>query len=231
VASLPAERVDRLFERLYRQYARDVYRYALASMRNAADAEDVAQTTFLNAYRAIARGVRPRTPLSWLLAIAHNVCRQRCRQSARRPVEVALHEGLEPDSEDGERVRAEEIRRALSHLSPNQQAALVMRELEGRTYAEIAELLGLTRSAVETLLFRARRALREQLDGGLVCADAERVIASQLGGQTSLAERRRLRAHLRECRHCARLARRHRGRRSAVASGLATAPAATGGMR
>src|SRR2546429_3026725 len=83
-------RPDRGFERLYRRHVGDVYHYALAVLRNAADAEDVTQTTFLNAYRAYARGDRPEKPRHWLIAIAHNVCRQRFRQASRRPEEVAL---------------------------------------------------------------------------------------------------------------------------------------------
>src|SRR5438874_6148595 len=76
-------RSDRGFERMYRRYVGDVYRYALAVMRNPTDAEDVTQTTFLNAYRAyVEKGNRPEKPHNWLIAIAHNVCRQRFRQSA-----------------------------------------------------------------------------------------------------------------------------------------------------
>src|SRR5881392_1414579 len=91
---LARQRPDRSLERLYRKHAGDVYRYALVVLRNPADAEDVTQTTFMNAYRAFARGERPRTPQNWLIAIAHNVCRQRFRQTQRRPNEVELNEGL-----------------------------------------------------------------------------------------------------------------------------------------
>src|SRR6478609_4862415 len=87
---------DRAFERIYRRHAGDVYRYALAVLRNPADAEDVTQTTFLNAYRAFGRGERPEKPQNWLIAIAHNVCRQRFRQASRRPNEVALDEEITP---------------------------------------------------------------------------------------------------------------------------------------
>src|ERR671939_386234 len=87
-------RTDRAFERLYEKHVGDVYRYALVVLRNPADAEDVTQTTFLNAYRAFQRGERPRAPQNWLMAIAHNVCRQRFRQAARRPNEVALEDDV-----------------------------------------------------------------------------------------------------------------------------------------
>ena len=155
------------FEELYREHAPDVYRYALALLANPADAEDVTQTTFLNAYRAFERGERPRRPHNWLIAIAHNVCRMRWRQARARPREVALEEAPEavaPGPEPG-RPGLDEVLRALARLSFNQRAALVMRELEGRSYAEIAEVLGLSVSAVEALLFRARRALRLRRTG------------------------------------------------------------------
>src|SRR5947208_16574650 len=135
-------RSDRGFERIYRRHVGDVYRYALAVMRNTADAEDVTQTTFLNAYRAyVEKGNRPEKPQNWLIAIAHNVCRQRFRQSARRPAEVSFEDDIADTIPDDETPSGEDIRRALSHLAFNQRAALLMRELEGRSYAEIGEIL------------------------------------------------------------------------------------------
>src|SRR5947208_9161713 len=110
----------------------------------------------------------------------------------------------------------EDIRRALSHLAFNQRAALVMRELEGRSYAEIAEILDVSTSAVETLIFRARRALREQLEGSLTCGEAEFAISRQLDGHLPRQERGQLRAHLRECPECAGFARRQRAQRGAL---------------
>src|SRR6185369_6812474 len=147
---------DRSFERLYRKHAGDVYRYALVVLRNEADAEDVTQTTFLNAFRAMEKGERPRSPHNWLIAIAHNVCRQRFRQSQRRPNEVAWQQEVADTLvADDDAPSSEDIRRALSFLPFNQRAALVLRELEGRSYAEIAATLELSVSAVETLIFRA----------------------------------------------------------------------------
>ena len=176
-------RSDRAFERIYQRHVGDVYRYALVVLRNEADAEDVTQTTFLNAYRAFERGERPRAPQNWLIAIAHNVCRQRFRQSRRRPNEVAYEEELAEAIAPEESPSAQDIRRALGHLAFNQRAALVMRELEGRSYTDIASILSLSVSAVETLIFRARRALREQLEGGLTCHEAEYAVSKQLDGR------------------------------------------------
>jgi RNA polymerase sigma factor (sigma-70 family) len=220
-------RSDRGFERMYRRYVGDVYRYALAVMRNPADAEDVTQTTFLNAYRAyVEKGDRPEKPQNWLIAIAHNVCRQRFRQSARRPSEVTFEDDIADTIVDDETPSGEDIRRALSHLAFNQRAAIVMRELEGRSYAEIAEILEVSTSAVETLIFRARRALREQLEGSLSCGEAELAISRQLDGRLQRAEKGQLRAHLRECAECASFARRQRAQRSALKS-LALIPVPT----
>jgi RNA polymerase sigma factor (sigma-70 family) len=218
--------VDRAFERLYRRHVHDVYRYTVAVMRNEADAEDVTQSTFLSAYRAFTKGERPVKPHNWLIKIAHNECRQRFRASARRPQEVALQEtdGQARPALDDDVPTAEEIREALGHLSFNQRAALVMRELEGRSYAEIATILETSVSAIETLLFRARRALREQLEGSLTCGQAELTLARRLDGTITQAERGPLRAHLRECKECASLERRQRAHRSALKTSLGAVP-------
>jgi RNA polymerase sigma factor (sigma-70 family) len=207
---------DRAFERLYRKHAGDVYRYALVVMRNESDAEDVTQTTFMNAYRAMERGERPRQPQNWLITIAHNVCRQRFRQSQRRPNEVAYEEELAEATVDEDAISAEDIRRALGHLAFNQRSALVMRELEGRSYQEIAEIMGISVSAVETLIFRARRALREQLEEGITCREAELAISKQLDQRLSRQDKGALRAHLRECDDCAGFARSQRAQRGAL---------------
>ena len=210
-------RPDRAFERLYKRHVGDVYRYALAVMRNPADAEDVTQTTFLNAYRAyVEKGSRPEKPQHWLIAIAHNVCRQRFRQSSRRPAEVSFEDDIADTIGEDDTPTGDDIRRALSHLAFNQRAALVMRELEGRSYAEIAEVLEVSTSAVETLIFRARRALREQLEGSITCGEAEFAISRQLDGRLTRQERGQLRGHLRECAECAGFARRQRAQRGAL---------------
>jgi RNA polymerase sigma factor (sigma-70 family) len=162
-AEEPQSAIDAAFERLYRRYAKDVYRYTLAVLRNPADAEDVTQTTFLNAYRAIRRGEEPRKPEHWLIKIAHNACRSRYVHAARRPQEVPLDESLSRlplPTDDAIDVR--DLLAALGELPFNQRAALVMRELDGHSYREIAETLDVTVPAVETLIFRARRRLRAE---------------------------------------------------------------------
>ncbi len=221
----PKQASDRGFERLYRAHVQDVYRYALMVLRNPTDAEDVAQTTFLKAYRAFQSGDRPQHARQWLITIAHNTCLTRLRDAKRRPQEVALEPDLAGSAprDEGVDVDVRELVKALGALSFNQRSALVMRELEGRSYADIAQILDVSSSAVETLLFRARRALREQLEGPLTCGEAERALSLQLDGRLAGEERTRLRAHLRECAECATLARRQRARRAAL-KGLGPLP-------
>jgi RNA polymerase sigma factor (sigma-70 family) len=173
--------VDEAFERLYRSYARDVYRYSLALLRNPADAEDITQTTFLNAYRAYQRGEEPRRPRNWLITIAHNACRSRHLRAVRRPQEVPFEEAIAAMPMAAEAApKLEELLEALGRLPFNQRAALVMRELEGRSYAEIGETLELSVSAVETLIFRARRALRR--DRSLIGVLGSVQLPPSLGG-------------------------------------------------
>jgi RNA polymerase sigma-70 factor (ECF subfamily) len=179
------EPLDAAFDRFYREHVAEVYQYALAVLGNSSDAEDVTQQTFLNAYRAFQRGERPTKAHNWLIKIAHNVCRMRWRQSSRRPQEVPLERAGEPAAPDNERPSLDEVLTALAKLPFNQRAAIVMREVEDRSYAEIAEVLGVTVPAVEALLFRARgnlRARRSALAGTLSIAPIPASLGSFVGG-------------------------------------------------
>jgi RNA polymerase sigma factor (sigma-70 family) len=158
-STIVGDQRDRAFERLYERYVNEVYRYVLSMVRNPAEAEDVTQTTFLNAYRAMQAGAKPRRPHNWLIAIAHNTCRSSARRAMRRPQEVPLAENVLAVA-DPETSNVAELLRAVGRLPFNQRSALAMRELEGRTYPEIAETLGVTIPAVEALIARARRTLR-----------------------------------------------------------------------
>jgi RNA polymerase sigma factor (sigma-70 family) len=219
---LAQRRPDRSFERLYRRHVAEVYRYALGVLRNEADAEDVTQTTFMNAFRAMAHGRRPDRPETWLIGIAHGVCRQRCRQIATADA-VAFDEHLADRVEDDDAPTAADVRRALGRLPFDERAAIVMRELDGRSYADIAEVLDVSLATVETLIFRARRALREQLEESLTCRQAQLAISQQLDGRLPRARRSPLRAHLRECGECARFEWRIRRQRAALRA-LRSAP-------
>lgn len=216
---------SREIDDLYRAHGGAVYRYAFAVLGNHADAEDVTQTTFLNAYRALEQGVRPRKPSNWLLTIASNAIKQRFRQEQARPREVELDERIPHaapgDEDDGPSVG--ELLTALSKIPPQQRQAIVLREFEGRSYAEIAEILGVTTSALETLLFRARRSLADELEHRLTCTQAQLAVSRSVDGRLGRKERRRLRDHLAECPDCARFARMQQ-RHSSALRGLALVP-------
>jgi hypothetical protein len=100
---------------------------------------------------------------AWLVTIARNVVRRRYQAVARRPKEVALDQEVAADLADVNGPTAGEIAAAIRHLPPNQRAVILLREIQGRSYAEIAEELELSLAAVETLIFRARRTLSQEL--------------------------------------------------------------------
>jgi RNA polymerase sigma-70 factor (ECF subfamily) len=184
---------------LYRSHVAEVYRYAYAMLGNRSDAEDVTQTTFVNALGALERGERPRKPSNWLITITHNIVRQRFRQQQARPAEVELDDDVASEEPQHDGPSVEDLVRALQGIPPTQRAALVMRELEGRTYKEIEALLELTPAALETLLFRARRRSRAENRTRGRARHVERA------RRPSLAEERRRSQPSRDCPSCARL--------------------------
>jgi RNA polymerase sigma factor (sigma-70 family) len=211
-----SEAASRAVDDLYRRHGAEVYRYALAVLGSHPDAEDVTQTTFLNAYRAIEQGVHPRKPANWLLTIASNAIKQKFRQESSRPRQVVLDAELADASADGEGPTMGELLTALSRIPPQQRQAIVLREFEGRPYKEIAEILGVTTAALETLLFRARRSLAEELEQQLTCTQAQLAVSRAADGRLGRKERRRLREHLGECPDCARFARLQQRNRTAL---------------
>jgi RNA polymerase sigma factor (sigma-70 family) len=207
---------SREIDELYRRHGGEVYRYAYAVLGNHADAEDVTQTTFLNAYRALEQGVRPRKPSNWLLTIASNAIKQRFRQEQARPRQVELDDRIAGTETDDDGPSVGELLTALSKIPPQQRQAIVLREFEGRSYAEIAEILGVTTSALETLLFRARRSLAEELEHQLSCTEAQLAVSRSVDDRLGRKERRRLRDHLVECPDCAQFARLQQRHRTAL---------------
>ena len=211
------------FDRLYRQHAASVYRYARAVLGNHADAEDVTQQTFLNAYRAVAQGTKPRKAENWLFTIAHNEIRRHLRDNYAQRREVELDAELADLTPERAEPSVTDVLRALQHLTANQRSALVMREFEGRSYAEITEIMGISQGALETLMFRARRTLAEALEDGLTCAEAELAVSRRLDGRLSRREARRLKKHVRECQVCKAFELRQRRQRSLL-HGLSVIP-------
>jgi RNA polymerase sigma-70 factor (ECF subfamily) len=149
---------------LYRDHRRDVYGVVLRDVRDPAEAEDVTQIAFLNAFRAMRKGERPEKPRAWLVTIARNVVRRRYRELMRRPQEVGLDPEVAVALAEVDGPTATEISGAIKRLPPSQRTVILLREIQGRSYAEIAEEMGLSIAAVETLIFRARRSLSEELE-------------------------------------------------------------------
>ena len=155
---------DRSFERIYRRHRRDVYGSVLRDVRDPDEAEDVTQAAFLNAFRAMRRGDRPEKPRAWLLTIARNVVRRRATVRAGRPQEVELDAELLLSLDEEEGSASADICAAIRRLTDAQREAILLREIQGKSYSEIANELSLSTPAVEALIFRARRALAEELE-------------------------------------------------------------------
>ena len=202
-------------EVLYRRYRRDVLAVAYTNIGNRADAEDVAQTTFLNAHRAIVGGARPTNERAWLLAIARNLCHKRFRGLAQRPREEPFDESHHPTGPEDAGAEHDVVA-ALNALPPRQREALVLQAVHGCTTAEIGNRLGLGGAAVDALLFRARSGLRDVLAANaqpIACARTEALATGQLAHELDCNEQAALRAHLRTCPQCASRIRSVRARK------------------
>ncbi|TMJ96996.1 MAG: sigma-70 family RNA polymerase sigma factor [Actinobacteria bacterium] len=153
-------------EKLFQTYSAPVYRYCLARLDSPQEAEDAVQATFLNAWRSLQCGTFPNEPRSWLFSIAANVCATILRTQLRgAKVEVRAPEHFE--RLPGDEVRGDELvelEAALKTLPARQRQALLLRDWRGCSYTEIATELSVSQPAVETLLFRARRALVASLE-------------------------------------------------------------------
>jgi RNA polymerase sigma-70 factor (ECF subfamily) len=142
-------------ERLYREHRAGLVRLVERELHDHHDAEDVVQTAFLDAQRALDRGTTPRNPGAWLAAIALNAG----RRLRRRRLNTELLEEY-PAQEASE---VPEVRAALASLPSEQRAAVVYRDVLGLSYDETAEHMGKSVDAVTMLLHRGRRRLRQTL--------------------------------------------------------------------
>jgi RNA polymerase sigma-70 factor (ECF subfamily) len=152
---------------LYNLHRQRIYAYCVGQLRDRTEADDAVQSTFLYALALLQRGETPRSELPWLYTIAHNVCRTRRRALKRRSrLESAVDLETVQESvgrNDASREELAGLASSLATLPTAQRNALLLREWQGLSYAEIAARLGLTESAVEAVLFRARRNLAQTL--------------------------------------------------------------------
>jgi RNA polymerase sigma-70 factor (ECF subfamily) len=142
------------------RYANEMFRLAVSLVGNAADAEDVLQETFSGALQAMPAFEGRSSARTWLSRIlVKQAAKWRRRRSVRRTVALeAAAPG--PSPEQGLRI---DVLGALETLSPEHREVIALREFQGMSYEEIAEVLGLPRGTVESRLFRARQELRERL--------------------------------------------------------------------
>jgi RNA polymerase sigma factor (sigma-70 family) len=142
-----------------------IYGLCRLLLRDGAEAEDAARETCLSAQRSLLAGNEPRDAAAWLAAIARNECRARIRERMRAPLELVDTAAPSGDVEHAAAARAETraLCAALAELPSQQRNAVVLREFYGLSYDEAAVALGVSHSALESLLFRARASLQERL--------------------------------------------------------------------
>lgn len=201
------------FRSLYQQHARAVYNFVLRSVRDPQLAEDVSQEIWIKAHKELARLREPDAFTGWLYRIAARACIDAARKRGRTPAAIDVHDNL-PSSRraDPERsaIQKEEALLAwetLGTLPARQHLALFLREIEGLSYRAIAEALQTSESAVETLLFRARRAFAKNYESleastGQRCLHARKAMAVVIDGEATQVHKRALRAHAEACQAC-----------------------------
>src|SRR4051794_19367727 len=220
---------DRAFEQLYGRYQRRIAAYVYGMVGDHGRAEDVTQEVFISALRRIRATDRPISFKPWVYEIAKNACIDAFRRG-RRAEEVSFEAADDAGAIDGARMSApattpdavvdakqqlDDLCGAFGGLSDAHHQILVMRELEGLSYREIGDRLGMSRPSVESTLFRARRRLTEEygeLVSGARCVAVRALLA---GGVADIGARdhRRLSRHIPHRQPC---------RREAYAAGLDT---------
>ena len=163
------------FAEIVRRYQRAVYRVAYALTRNAADADDLAQETFVRAWGAIGRFERGQPLYPWLARIATNQAYSLFRTRKRRPetpIEPLLEAGMQGGVDDDpaghaqERERDARLRACFAQLAPEHQAVLALRAVQDLSYDEIARTLGVPIGTVMSRLSRARAELKRRMQEG-----------------------------------------------------------------
>ena len=226
------------FAAVYDRHRSRVYAQCLRRLRSPADADDATQVTFLRAFTAMNRGSGPRRLGPWLATIARNECSDRLSSAGKAvPMDMAelplADDGPPPDAGLLAEAEGAEVRAALGQLPFAQRSVLHLREVCELSYQEVADRLAMPVTAVETLLFRARTNLREEVlavRSPVKCHRARQLGEAVRDGDpiTSL-ERKVLRNHRSECALCSWLpVRRARGARAAA---ILVATAAAAGAR
>jgi RNA polymerase sigma-70 factor, ECF subfamily len=163
------------FNQLVLRWERPIYALAYRVLGREEDARDIAQETFLRAFRAL-KGFKGQAKFSsWLYRIALNLCRDWMRRERRAPVAQAP-EGIDIIELAGEATPSESlddviarhqlgrvVGKAMAALPEEQRTAIILKEYHGLTFQEIAELLDCPLSTVKTRLYQGLSVLRKQL--------------------------------------------------------------------
>ncbi len=196
---------DRAFGVIHDRYRARLLAYARQMLGGSRqDAEDALQDVFLRAYAALRASDRPVSLRAWLYRVAHNRCIDQLRRPVPTPAAVFEVSRTPPPDTPGETERREDLRRLVEdvrRLPEQQRSALLMRELEGLSYAELATALGVTVPAVKSLLVRARIGLVEAGEArDAACVEVRGAIddAHERGVRASALARR----HVRDCAGC-----------------------------
>jgi RNA polymerase sigma factor (sigma-70 family) len=191
------------FAAVYERHHQALYRYCRSILRHEEDAQDALQNTMTRAFAALQNESRDFEVRPWLFRIAHNeaisIVRRRRASTELEDVPDAAGD-LEDQVSDREELRMLQL--DLADLPERQRAALVLRELNGLSHAEIGIVLELSVSAVKQSIFEARSALFTCREGReMACHDVRRMLSD---GDGRILRARGVRAHLRSCPECRR---------------------------
>jgi RNA polymerase sigma-70 factor (ECF subfamily) len=164
------------FEEIYALYGTMVYNLSLRMLGNEADAADCAQEVFLRVHRHLG-GFRGRSGLkTWVFRIALNRCRTRVRKRMRRRTFVdfgrddlvaeATGREKDPEQQAASRETSKAVQEALASMKPVYREAVLLRDLQGFTYQEIATVLGVRIGTVRSRIARGRDELRRLMESG-----------------------------------------------------------------
>ena len=154
------------FERVYAAYKGRIYTFLLRFLQDPDAADDVTQETFTKAYRALATFAPDHKILPWLYRVASNAAIDQTRRTRRfRWLRMGAVEGTssEPvhEGDDGRVSERQHVQATLAMLPPENSIALLLHAVEGYSYQEIAEIQGVTMTAVRSRIARARSAFRK----------------------------------------------------------------------
>lgn len=159
------------FDRLFEEFSAPIYNYVLRMVGDADRAADIAQDTFIKAYRHIDSLTDVHSTRSWLYRIATNTAIDEMRRRRRlsRMDEDDERHTQQPDDRPGPEAQVmgvmldERIQRAMLRLRPNHRQCLILSDVEDMSAQQIGEVMGLSYGAVRTLLCRARGEMRRHL--------------------------------------------------------------------